>query len=205
MIPVKNWLGKNDLIMDNRYLQSLLQDNRPLMLKEGNRYKPDAVHCIRDMLKCNVSASEVGPALQAVAPVCGRSMTNEQLPSRQTVYNIKIRSLAVAHQQMEDLMEVEGSTLCTDKTRKNGKIYMSYAFTTPDLDTKVLGMKQEQSKSVQDTLEKLVDIVTEVSEISGIEGLGETLVCNTKRLLCQIELPWKSYSTVFSLTTEPPC
>ena len=137
-----------------------------------------------DLLKSNVSSAQVSPVIRAVAKLCSRSIPDvESLPSRSAVDTMRVRGLAISHQQMQELRQEADMTLYTDETRKRGVTYMTYAFTTKEKETRVLGVQEMATKSAEDTLTTLVDLIKKVSQVSGEPDLGEKIIVNLKNTM----------------------
>ena len=169
------------------FLQSLLQENVPLHLKsrdgQGEGFTPETIHCVMDLLKTGVSSSQVKGVISTVAKLCRRKVTIDQLPSRSSVDNIRIRALAVAQTQLADLASEDNMTLYTDETTKKGTKVMAYGITTKNKETKVLGIKQMVTKSAKDTLDTLCKVVQEVTDACQIQGVGDRIITNIKNTM----------------------
>ena len=188
-----------NMTIDNQYLQTLLDDNAPLELKKGKTYTPDTVHCVLDILGHNVSASQVGNVIRSVAQLCGRTVAENELPHRSTVDAMRIRGLALSHQQLNELKGDDSSnlTLYTDETRKRGKVYMTYAVTSDDLSTHVLGVQETPSKSAQDTLDTMVSMLHNISETTQCKELGEQIIVNIKNTMSDRASTEKLFNELF--------
>ena len=188
---------KRDLTQDNEYLQNILQDNAPLELKNGKIFSPETVHCVMDLLAHNVSASQVGPVIKSVAKLCGRSITETDVPHRSTVDYMRIRGLAISHQQLHELQEDSNMTLYTDETRKRGTVYMSYAVTSSDHTTRVLGIQEVPSKSAQASLDTLISLLDNISKLIDSPDLGADIIVNIKNTMSDRASTEKLFNDLF--------
>ena len=188
---------KRDLTQDNEYLQNILQDNAPLELKNGKIFSPETDHCVMDLLAHNVSASQVGPVIKSVAKLCGRSIAETDVPHRSTVDSMRIRGLAISHQQLYELQEDSNMTLYTDETRKRGTVYMSYAVTSSDHTTRVLGIQEVPSKSAQGSLDTLISLLDNISKLIDSPDLGADIIINIKNTMSDRASTEKLFNDLF--------
>ena len=165
-------------LVNQEYLQALLQDNAPLSMRKepGNNNSAlttEAVECIMSILPHTSSGGAI--------PVLTRVLTRviENLPTRTTVDDIRIRGLAVSYEQIGDLSEKTQTTLYTDETRR-GDTYMVYAVTDKDQTPKVLGIPTLPSKSAADTLDTFIMLLKKISKTCEHEALGDTIISNLK-------------------------
>ena len=136
------------------YLQSIIQDNSGLSLYDDT-YKSLSVECVEctmNLLSCGISSERIGTLMKTVYRLCGR--VANRVPSRQAVERINTKRLALAHTQVEDIVQSSSKiTLCTDEQSIKGRKYTVYA-TTAKSDTQVLGVDLP-SKSARDTFSGL--------------------------------------------------
>lgn len=177
----------NELEISCQYLESLVQDNAELSLynEDEQCFTPTCTECIMGLLTHGVSSANVSKVIKTVCNLCGK--LPNRLPSRQTVDSINRQRLAVAHVQVEEsFRQVSGATLYTDETSKKGCKYTVYATTSGDGDDKqtlVLGLQELVSKSAQDTLKGLTDIVGNIANVCSQENLGAEIVAAIKNTM----------------------
>ena len=164
-------------------------------------FSPETVHCVMDLLAHNVSASQVGPVIKSVAKLCGQSIAETGVPHRSTVDSMRIRGLAISHQQLHELQD-SNMTLYTDETRKRGTVYMSYAVTCSDHTTRVLGIQEVPSKSAHDSLDTLISLLDNISKLIDSPDLGADIIVHIKTP-CQTEQALKSFSMIVHIRACP--
>ena len=179
---------KNDILNlkeANAHLQNKLDENESNIvhlteIKDGCKmYTPDARLCVYQLLSHHVSFENVGPVIQTVLAMIGK--TPDQVPSRVTVSHMNDERLLLAQKQLGELATKKNLTLSTDETPKEGDIYMTYTITDEDDNSYVLGLREMISKSAEDTLTTLkviLDDLTEVCSFGNDTGL---------KILCQIK------------------
>ena len=187
-----------NLRVDVEYLETLLDDNRPLNIFDCTKsaYNTEAVHCIMDLTTLGVSSSKVGAVMQRVAKLCNKSI--ERLPSRRTVDSLAQRRLAVAHQQIAESKEDKDTTLHTDETSKFGDQYMVYVSTNKAKRHLVLGLKPIPSKSAKDTLLYLNKTLDSIGETCGMPHLGKELICNIRNTMSDRASTEKLFNSIFA-------
>ena len=171
-----------ELVQDRDYLHSLLQDNSSFCTMDDGKQKFNSatVQVVMDLLDCGVATQQVATVIKNVCNYCGKEP--DQLPTRQTVDNMNLRRLALAQQQIGESQSKSDLTLYTDETSKYGSQYMVYA-TTDDKAPMVLGIKPIPSKSAQDTLNTMIELLSEISTTCNEEKLGEKLIINLKNTM----------------------
>ena len=134
-----------------------------------------------NLLSYGVASANVGKVIQVVWKLCGR--IPNQVPARQTVDNINRQRLAVAHKQLQETFsDAENVTLYTDETSRKGHKYTVYA-TTTGTATAVLGVQELVSKSAQDTLQGLIDVVNRTAAVCSQEELSAEIVASLKNTM----------------------
>ena len=175
--------SKDELSENCDYLQNLLQDNEELIIYDNDerRFTPDCTKCVMNLLSYGVASENVGKVIQVVCKLCGR--IPNQVPARQTVDNINRQRLAVAHKQLQETFsDAENVTLYTDETSRKGHKYTVYA-TTTGTATAVVGVQELVSKSAQDTLQGLIDVVNRTAAVCSQEELGAGIVASLKNTM----------------------
>ena len=182
----------------NQYLEDIVKDNLSLDLFDDDKktYTPECVKTVMSLLECGVATSKVGKVMTTMGKLCGRNI--EHLLSRYTCDRINQRRLAVAQQQMAELEDEENITLYTDETSKYGKKYMVYATSTSSHSVRVLGLKPIATKSAQDTLDTLVDILHEISTTCKNASLGDSIISNIRNTMSDRAATEKLFNKMLS-------
>ena len=84
-------------------------------------------------------------------------------------------------------------TLYTDETCMRGTVYMSYAVTSSDHTTRVLGIQEVPSKSAQDSLDTLISLLDIISKLVDSPDLGADIIVNIKKNYVRQSKHWKAF------------
>lgn len=146
-----------------QYLQTLLEDDKLVHTIDSvtRTYTPELCQCVYELLEYNVSASKVGDVIVSVLKLVGKKPTN--VPSKSTVLNMNLQRLSLSQQQVSEVLCPKPNiTLLTDETSKRGAKYMGYEASDSDGNMWVLGLRDITTKSAQDTLDVLKEILSDI-------------------------------------------
>ena len=155
------------LIEENEWLRNLVEDNKLIETfdEKRKRYTPELQKCVYSLLDNNVSASKIGPVINSCLKLAEREAS--KIPSKSTVLEMNVQRLALAHEQISDTFtKKETVCLMTDETSKFGNKYMGYEARDDEGTFWVLGLREITTKSSQDTLKVLREILDDIDYIS---------------------------------------
>ena len=143
------------------WMEELL--NKPggqtLQTKKGHSYSAN----MKMLLDNNISASRVGQAIKTVLKLVGIEASD--IPSTATVLNYNLERLVLAQRQLgEGLSEKKNTALLTDETSKFGEKYMGYHTADAEGNLWVLGLREMETKSAQDTLSTYKGILHDIDD-----------------------------------------
>ena len=100
------------------------------------------------------------------------NLTASRYPQKTSVDTMNIERLAIAQHQLHDeLVEKEHLTVETDETKKYYKALMNQSVRDEDGRSYVLGLREMPTKSAQDTMNVLTDVLFDLDTLSGDENL----------------------------------
>ena len=82
-----------------------------------------------------------------------------------TVAQCNEERVLISQHQLGKLTQEKNLTLGTDETPKNCDIYMTYTINNDNEKTYILGLREKMSKSADDTLSTLKDVLYDISHI----------------------------------------
>jgi hypothetical protein len=117
------------------------------------------------LLELNVSAQNVEKVIRTVLKLVNKH--TDRLPSKSTVLNMNVERLVLSQTQLnEQLPDKTNLTLYTDETTKFGTKYSGYHTSDTEGRMYVLGLRQLVTKSGQDTLSVLNEILQDIDDRS---------------------------------------
>jgi hypothetical protein len=152
-------------------LQDLLNDNSSIgnietTHSETGNFNDNVKMCVYDLLQHNVSMSKISNVISSVLKYF-TSKTASPLPSYATVVRLNRQRLVLAQKQLAEVFsEKVDTTLMTDETSKYGKKFMGYEASDQSGDMWVLGLREIESKSGQDTLTVFKEILSDFDKAS---------------------------------------
>ena len=157
------------------YLQNLLNDssnNKKHVIvfdEKSRKYTPELKKCVYEMLQNQVSASKVSCVINTVLKMV--DIIPNKLPSRTSVLDMNIQRLYLAHAHIVDVFSKEENTvLLTDETSKFGTKFMGYEACDSDGKYWVLGLRDIETKSANDTLKVFNQILSDLDDASNYDN-----------------------------------
>ncbi|CAG2192717.1 unnamed protein product [Mytilus edulis] len=153
------------------YLEGVVQDidkaQRTLTVFDvkSRKYTTILKQCIYELLQHNVSAAKVNPVIKSVL-----SLVNVQpnaLPAKSTILDMNLQRLCLSQKHLAEVFSAEkNTTLLTDETSKFGNKFMGFEASDSKGNLWVLGLRDIETKSAEDTLKVLKEILQDLNEIS---------------------------------------
>lgn len=163
-----------DLQESNQYLQDLLNDNedeKEMIIfdkkkkKKSKKYIPELKQCVYEVLQNQVSASRVSAVIKAVLKMV--NLKANKLPCRTSVLDMNIQRLYLAQAQIVGIFANDQNTvLLTDETSKFGSKFMGYEACDSEGNFWVLGLRDIETKSANDTNKVFKQILNDLDEVS---------------------------------------
>jgi len=89
----------------------------------------------------------------------------KKIPTRSTVLNMNVERLILAQKQLREVIpDQENLTLYADETSKFGIKYSDYHVSDQEGNMYVLGMRQLETKSAQNTLNVFQEILSDIED-----------------------------------------
>ena len=135
-----------------------------MSLYSDGKFSGELRECIYSLLSnYYVSVHCVPEVIRSVLKLVGIPCDNLRLPSRSTVLNMNVERLIVCQTQLnENMPSKENLTLYSDETSKYGVKYCGYHVSDESGDMYVLGLRQLETKSAQNTLNAFEDILKDI-------------------------------------------
>lgn len=185
-----------DLQESNQYLQDLLNDNEDekemiIFDEKSKKYIPELKQCVYEVLQNQVSASRVSAVIKAVLKMV--NLKANKLPCRTSVLDMNIQRLYLAQAQIVDIFANDQNTvLLTDETSKFGSKFMGYEACDSEGNFWVLGLRDIETKSANDTIKVFKQILNDLDEVSQLDNNETSRISYVISLLqCLIELQRK--------------
>jgi hypothetical protein len=194
---------QKDLMKENDYLRSLIEDNEELELFDNseNRFRNDVVQCVMNLLNFNIAAANVGPVIETVCSLCKR--VPNQTPSYATVKRINDMRISVASKQMKEIAGKSNLTLYSDETSKYGKSFEVFAVTDEQKNSYLLGLREMQCKSSETVLDTLKQILNDINEMcdrsENEETVGYKLLTRIKNTMSDRASTEKKFQSLLEL------
>lgn len=160
----------SDLQTNCDYLENVINDidksDRILNVygEKSRRYSTELKTCIYELLQCNVSASKLPSVITCVLNLV--KITPNQLPSKSTILDFNLQRLCLAQKQIAEVFSKENNTtLLTDETSKFGSKFMGYEAADSTGNLWVLGLRDIETKSSEDTLKVFKEILSDINDI----------------------------------------
>ena len=160
----------SDLQTNCDYLENVINDidksNRILNVydEKSRRYSTELKTCIYELLQYNVSASKIPSVITCVLNLI--KITPNQLPSKSTILDFNLQRLCLAQKQIAEVFSKEkNTTLLTDETSKFGNKFMGYEAADSTGNLWVLGLRDIETKSSEDTLKVFKEILSDINDI----------------------------------------
>ena len=132
---------------------------------KSRQYTTETRECVYNLLSLNVPARNVSATIQCVLKLAKKRAT--RLPQKSTILDMNIERLTLAqHQLSEELPNKEHTTLYTDETTKFGEKFAGYHASDKEDNMFVLGLRNISTKSADDTLTGLKQILDDINEKS---------------------------------------
>ena len=168
---------EEDLAFERREVVEIYDD-------EKKSYKPELQMCVHSLLENHVSTARVAPVIEACLKLGGK--TANKLPSATTVNNMNVQRLVLAQKQLaEEVSTKEHLTIETDETSKYGTKYGVFAVRDDEGRGYVLGLREMTTKSGQDTLQTLKEILWDLDDkyYSGENKASEDLLFHIRNTM----------------------
>lgn len=154
-----------------QYLQDLLNDNnkeKELIVFDVKsiQYTPKLKRCIYEVLQNQVSASNVSSVINSVLKMV--DIRPNKLPSRTSVLDMNIQRLYISHADV--FARDEKTVLLTDETSKFGSKFMGYKACDSKGNFWVLGLRDIETKSANDTLKVVNQILSDLDDTSRLDN-----------------------------------
>ena len=128
---------------------------------EDGKYTNELRVCVMDLLSHNVAILQIVPVIQSVLKLAG--VTCNRLPKHTAINDMLIEARALSQMQLAEVLTQEDHhTLHSDGTTKFGHKYLAYQVST-EHETYTLGMREVASGSAQSMLEKMKEILDDLS------------------------------------------
>lgn len=128
------------------------------------RYTTEVHNCVHKLLNLNIAACRVPSCIEAVLNLVGK--TANRLHSVTTINRMNLERLVLAQKQItEDVAGASHTTLEMDETSKYGSKFMAYALRTESGQPYVLGLRDILTKSGEDTLNTLKQILWDLDQL----------------------------------------
>ncbi|WAR22431.1 hypothetical protein MAR_016405 [Mya arenaria] len=180
-----------DLSENVQYLSDLLNDNnlenRTINIFDeiSQRYTPSFKECVYELLRLQVSASKVGSIVESVLKLMNCSAN--RLPSKPTVLNMNLQRLCLSQAQIAEVFaKGENTCLLTDETSKFGSKYMGYEASDSSGQLWVLGLRDIETKSSEDTLKVFKEILSDIDNISNSDSVSREIVAHISATMKEI-------------------
>ena len=161
----------NDLVNDIDTQQRIVN----IYDGEDKRYTPKLKKCVYELLKLNVSVSKVGDVIKAVLKIVG--IEPNRIPSKSTVLGMNLQRLCLSQQQLAEVFSKNIIIyLMTDGTTKFGSKLMGYECSASDGNLWVLGLKEIETKSAQDTFAVFQQILTDLDNSSNDDSVSKDII-----------------------------
>jgi len=160
-------------------LKDIDEQERTINVFDGRKYKNDIKQCIYKLLELNVSASKVSPVIENVLKIV--NIKANQLPSKSTVLDLNLQRLVLAQKQISEIFAKDKSTtLMTDETSKFGTRYMGYEAADSQGNLWVLGLREIETKSANDTLKVFQQILSDLNECASTSDnqVSKEIICH---------------------------
>ena len=134
---------------------------RKLTTFEGGKYSDELRMCVMELLSHNVAILRVVPVIQSVLKLAG--VTCNRLTKHTAINDMLIEARTLSQMQLAEVLTQEDHhTLHSDGTTKFGHKYLGYQVSTVH-DTYTLGMREVASGSAQSMLDKVKEILDDLS------------------------------------------
>ena len=193
---------KNELYESVRYLETLINDNETIDLKEPmkNIYSNNLVECVLNLTDLKVATKNVGPVIKEAAKLFGKGVTN--IPTRQSVDRIVDRKISQTHKHVgQEAAPSKNTTLYTDETRKYGHTYESYIITDDKSNSYLLGLREMINKSrvsTADTFKQILEDISDQCNEKGDFGVGHDLLANIKNTMSDRASTEKAFNNLLT-------
>ena len=156
---------------------------RKLTTFEGGKYSDELRMCVMELLSHNVAILRVVPVIQSVLKLAG--VTCNRLPKHTAINDMLIEARALSQMQLAEVLTQEDHhTLHSDGTTKFGHKYLGYQVSTVH-DTYTLGMREVASGSAQSMLDKVKEILDDLSASASTSNDKDTQT--TSEIVMQIK------------------
>lgn len=154
-----------NLETDNAWLQSLLNDQIITFDEEKKTYTPQIQQCVYSLLKHNVSTTKVPLVIEFVLNMMKVKAT--RLPCKSTVNNLNIQRLSLIQKHLaEEFSNKQNTCILSDEISKFSKIFEGFHAVDSTGRIWVLGLRQMTTKSGQDAMDTLKEILEDIDSIS---------------------------------------
>ena len=154
-------------------------DTVNLLDNECKIYKHMLQECVYKLLSHNVTTSHVSPVIEIVLQLVNK--IPNRLPSTSTVNNMNVQRLILAQKQLgEEYVCKKNTSLLSDETTKFGLKFEGFHAADDSSRMWVLGVRQMVTKSGQNTLDVLNQILRDIDEVcaSTDNTLSKTILMN---------------------------
>ena len=135
----------------------------------SRRYSTSVKTCIYELLQHNVSVSNIPAVIECVLNLV--NVKPNRLPSRSTIIDMNLQRLCLSQKHVAEVFSKhEDSTLLTDETSKFGARYMGYEASDKEGNLWVLGLRDIETKSADNTLKVFKEILRDLNDISDSEN-----------------------------------
>ncbi|CAG2242439.1 unnamed protein product [Mytilus edulis] len=181
---LENQLGEKDQEMkdlqeSNQYLQDLLNDNEDekemiiFMKKVRNTYQS------LSSVYLSFPKNGVSAVIKAVLKMV--NIKTNKLPCRTSVLDMNIQRLYLAQAQIVDIFVNDQNTvLLTDETSKFGSKFMGYEACDSEGNFWVLGLRDIETKSANDTIKVFKQILNDIDEELELGIFNNEVPCSDK-------------------------
>jgi len=175
ILEKENLLKEKDRFIEElksscEYLESVLHDidneSRTIDVFDckTKTYNSNIKQCIYELLEYNVSAGKVSNVIECVLKLV--NIKANKLPCKSTVLNMNLQRLCLAQKQISECFSQEkNTTLLTDETSKFGTKYMGYEAADEKGNLWVLGLREIETKSAEDTLKVFKQILSDINDV----------------------------------------
>lgn len=147
--------------------------------EQSKTYTKETQACVYELLSSNVTTSKVSPVIKSVLNLAG--LQPNRLPCTSTVNNMNIQRLILCQKQLcEILPEKKNMCLLSDETSKFGKKIEGFHVSDESGQLFVLGVRQLVTKSGQDVMNVLQEILTDINDVSKTveSDISKTILLN---------------------------
>ena len=164
------------------YLQGLLNDTEDELKvfdEKYRKYTSKLKQCVYELLQHQVSASKVSNVIKSVLKLA--NITANRLPCKSSVLEMSLQRLYLAQAHISDVFSNDTSTvLLTDETSKYGSKFMGYEASDSQGNLWVLGLRDIETKSANDTLKVFKEILQDLDDVSMVSDneISRNIICH---------------------------